>query len=173
MTRSAYVAAFAREEDLLAAVAAVRRRQWPILEAYTPYPVHGLDAAMGLRPSQLGKVCFLFGLLGVAVALGFQYWSTAIDWPLNVGGQPWNSWPAFLPVTFETMVLFAGLGLFLAWLLRCGLLPGTQSWSPGCGETDDRFVLVLGEQPGPDADPSEIQQLLEDCGATAVESRAP
>jgi hypothetical protein len=166
-----YIADFAREEELLAAVAIVRRRQWPVLEAYTPYPVHGLDAAMGLRPSKLGKVCFLWGLLGVAVAVGFQYWSTAINWPLNVGGQPWNSWPAFLPVAFETMVLFAGLGLFLSLLVRCGLAPGNRSWSPGRGETDNRFVLVLGEQPGLAVDTTHLQQLLEDCGATSVESR--
>jgi hypothetical protein len=169
MTRHATVAAFEREEDLLAAVAAARRRHWPVLEAYTPYPVHGLDAALGFRRSQLGKVCFLFGLLGVAGALGFQYWSTAVSWPINVGGQPWNSWPAFLPVTFETMVLFAGLGLFLAFLVRCGLYPGRLSWAPGQGETDDRFVLVIGE--GPAAGAAEVGQVLEDCGAATVESR--
>jgi molybdopterin-containing oxidoreductase family membrane subunit len=171
MTRKVYVAGFTQEADLLRVVVAARRQHWPVLEAYTPYAVHGLDKAMGLQRSQLGKACFAFGLLGVLVALGFQFWSTAIDWPLNVGGQPWNSLPAFLPVTFETMVLFAGLGLVLTLFLRGRLYPGKQSWSPGLRETNDRFVLVFGEQAGPASDKAELQQLLEDCGVSSVETR--
>ena len=169
MTR-VYIADFARQEDLLEAVAAARRWQWPLLEAYTPYPVHGLGAAMGLRPSRLGKACFLFGLFGVALALGFQFWSTAGDWPLNVGGQPWNSLPAFLPVTFETMVLCAGLGLVGTWLFRSRLYPGSPNWLPGRGETDDRFVLVFGE-PGPAGDAAEFRLFLGEHLATTLEAR--
>jgi hypothetical protein len=171
MTPKTYIAGFARAEDLLHAVAVARNQNWPVLEAYTPYAVHGLDAAMGLRRSHLGKACFVFGLLGVAVAIGFQYWSTAIDWPLNVGGQPWNSLPAFLPVTFETMVLFAGLGLVLTWLLRCQLYPGQQSGSPGRGETNDRFILVLGDRPGGATSETELHHLLKNCNVTSLETR--
>jgi hypothetical protein len=170
MTQTVYLAAFAREEDLLRAVAAVRQRGWPVLDAHTPYAVHGLDVALGFRRSQLGKVCFLFGLLGTILALGFQFWSTGRDWPLNVGGQPWNSLPAFVPVTFEVMVLCAGLGLVLTWLLRCNLYPGKQPWLPAGGETDDCFVLVLGDA-GPAADPAEFRRLLEDHRALSVEER--
>jgi hypothetical protein len=165
-----YVAAFEREDDLLEGIAAARASRWPLVEAYTPYPVHGLDAAMGHRPSNLGKVCFAFGLAGVLAALAFQFWSTAGDWPLNVGGQPWNSLPAFLPVTFETMVLCAGLGLVATWLVRCGLYPGGKTWMPGRGETDDRFVLVLGE-PGPDADPAGFRRVLGARFAATLEER--
>jgi hypothetical protein len=165
-----YVAGFATEEDLLGAIAAARERDWPPLEAFTPYPVHGLDAALGLRPSRLGKVCFLFGLSGVVLALAFQFWSTARDWPLNVGGQPWNSLPAFLPVTFETMVLCAGLGMVATWLWRCRLYPGSPNRLPGRGETNDRFVLVLGE-PGPAADAGEFRQMLRDEWATTLEEQ--
>jgi hypothetical protein len=165
-----YIAAFTREEDLLEAVAAAQRAQWPVIETYTPYPVHGLGAAMGLRPSQLGKACFLFGLFGVALAFGFQFWSTASDWPLNIGGQPWNSLPAFVPIAFETMVLCAGLGLVGTWLLRCSLYPGSNLWLPRRGETDDRFVLVLGE-PGADADASEFRRILREQMTTNLEER--
>jgi hypothetical protein len=165
-----YVASFAREDDLLGAVAAARDCDWQPLEAYTPYPVHGLDAAIGLRPSQLGKVCFLFGLSGVALALAFQFWSTARDWALNVGGQPWNSLPAFLPVTFETMVLFAGLGLVGTWLLVCRLYPGSPNWRPGRGETDDRFVLVLG-QPAAATDVEGFGRFLREELETTLEER--
>jgi hypothetical protein len=165
-----YVAAFSREHDLLDAIATARQCQWLPEEAYTPYPVHGLGEALGLRPSRLGKVCFLFGLAGVTLALVFQYWSTTQNWPLNVGGQPWDSLPAFLPVTFETMVLLAGLGMVATWLVRCQLYPGSPNWLPGCGETDDRFVLVWGE-PSRSAEAAELRRLLYEDLATTLEER--
>jgi hypothetical protein len=172
MNHRVYVAGFAGEKDLLRAVAAVRERDWPIVEAYTPYPVHGLDEALGWPRSRLSVACFVFGLLGVVLALSCQVWTTAWDWPLNVGGQPWNSLPAFVPVTFEAMVLCAGLGLVLVWLLRCGLYPGKKPESLLLGETDNRFVLVLGE-PGPGADMAEadVMGLLRDCGAVHLEEQ--
>jgi hypothetical protein len=170
MSQRVYVAAFAREHDLLRAVAAVRQRRWPIVEAYTPIPVHGLGEALGLPRSRLSAACFWCGLLGSVLALGAQFWTTAWDWPLNVGGQPWNSLPAFVPVTFEAMVLCAGLGLVFAWLLRCHLYPGKQPRVPLSGATDDRFVLVLA-QPGPGVPTTEIRTLLVDNGATALEER--
>jgi hypothetical protein len=170
MSQRVYVAAFAAEGDLLRAVAAVRMRDWPVVEAYTPYPVHGLDQALGRRRSRLPAACFVCGLLGVALALGFQFWATARDWPLNVGGQPWNSLPAFVPVTFEAMVLFAGLGLVLAWLVRCGLYPGKKPALLLQGETDDRFVLVIGEV-SPAAPAADVRGLLQSHQAVSVEER--
>jgi hypothetical protein len=170
MSARVFIAAFAGENDLLQAVAAIRERNWPIVEAYTPYPVHGLDRAMGLPASRLSVVCFTCGLMGVLLALGCQFWITAWDWPLNVGGQPWNSLPAFVPVTFEMMVLFGGVGLFVAWLVRCGLYPGKQPDSLLQGETDDRFVLVLAEPPL-GADTAGVQNLLRDRWAVTLEER--
>jgi hypothetical protein len=164
------IAGFARHEDLLQAIAAVRERGWPIVEAYTPYAVHGLDRALGLPRSWLSVACFVGGLLGVALALWFQFWTTAWSWPLNVGGQPWNSLAAFVPVTFETMVLFAGLTLFLAWLVRCGLYPGKRPALVLPEQTDNRFVLVL-QEPGTDAEVEEVCQLLEESRAVCIEER--
>jgi hypothetical protein len=164
------LASFAGEHDLLGAVAAVRKQDWPVVEAFTPYAVHGLDAALGYRRTRLAVACFVSGLLGVALALGFQFWSTTRSWPLNVGGQPWNSLPAFVPVTFEAMVLCAGLGLVLAWLVRSRLYPGKKPFLPRLGETDDRFVLVLGEfLPAEDTD--NVRRLLQERGAVTVEER--
>ncbi len=163
-----YFASFASDTDLLGAVVAVRKRDWPVVEAFTPCAVHGLDRALGLRRSRLSAACFFCGLAGVSLALVFQYWTTARDWPLNVGGQPWNSLPAFVPVAFETMVLFAGLGLVLAWLLRCELYPGKKPALPGRGETDDRFVLVLGG-PGLPAELAEVRDLLSQYRVLSLE----
>src|SRR5262245_34939468 len=89
------IGTFATDHDLLAATGAARERGYAIVDAYAPYPVHGLDEAMGLKPSRLGLICFACGALGVVSALALQYWTLAIDWPINVGGRPFNSWPAF------------------------------------------------------------------------------
>jgi hypothetical protein len=164
------VAAFAGEADLLRAVAGARKRGWPVVEVYSPYAVHELDRALGLPRSRLAAACFFCGLFGVGLALAFQFWATAWNWPLNVGGQPWNSLPAFVPVTFETMVLCGGLGMVLAWLVRCRLFPGKTPRLPALGETDDRFVLVLGDCQSL-GDGAEIQNFLQDHRAVSVEHR--
>jgi hypothetical protein len=164
------IAGFADETDLFEAVAAVRQRGWPIVEAYTPYPVHGLDRALGWPRSRLAVACFFCGLFGLALALAFQFWATAWDWPLNVGGQPWNSLPAFVPVTFEAMVLFAGLGLVCAWLVVSRLYPGKKAPVALPGQTDNRFVLVLGEA-SLGAGTDEVRDLLQRHRAVCLEER--
>jgi molybdopterin-containing oxidoreductase family membrane subunit len=137
------VASFAKEEDLLEAVRAVQKRAWHIVDVYTPYPVHGLEEALGWRRSWLPAACLLGGATGAGLAMWFQFWASAQDWPINVGGRPWNSLPAFVPAAFESMVLFAGFGLVAALLLRCGLYPGKKARTPLNGVTDDRFVLAV------------------------------
>ena len=142
---------FVRPGDLLAATTAVREAGYRIIDAYTPFAVHGLDRAMGLRPSRLTWVCFFCGMVGCAFMTWFQYWTSAVDWPINVGGKPWNSWPAFVPVAFEGAILFAGLGVVAALFIRSGLRPGKSTKLAAEGVTDDRFVLVIegsqGERP--------------------------
>ncbi|MHC4408756.1 MAG: DUF3341 domain-containing protein [Planctomycetota bacterium] len=158
---------FVHESDLLKATTAVREAGYRIIDAYTPFAVHGLDRAMGLRPSRLTWVCFLFGLLGAVFMTWFQYWTSAVDWPINVGGKPWNSWPAFVPVVFEGAVLFGGLGVVATLFARCGLFPGRKSNLASEGVTNDRFVLaVAGSQAsGPF---SELGDLLRANGAVEV-----
>lgn len=171
MSRRMILASFAQEDDLIAAVQAVRQRGWDIADVYTPYAVHGLDPVLGWRRSRLPVACFLCGAIGVALALWFQFWTTAWDWPLNVGGRPWNSLPAFVPATFEIMVLLAGCGVVFAWLFRSRLYPGKKALLPLAGLTDDRFVVVLRD-PGPDAASETIKQFFHDCHAVSLEERA-
>jgi mono/diheme cytochrome c family protein len=154
-----FLGIFADEEGLVGATEAVRAKGLRIFDIFTPYPVHGLDEAMGLLPSRLGRVCFGFGVLGVALAFAMQYWTSAVDWPINVGGRPWNSWPAFVPVAFEVMVLLASFGVVFAFLAAARLFPGRKSLSPAAGVTDDRFVLVL-EETDAAFDAREVQALL-------------
>jgi hypothetical protein len=158
-------ATFEKENDLLQAAAATKQAGWQIVDVYSPYPIHEAFHVMGLKRSRLPVAAFVFGALGVGFALWFQFWTSAIDWPLNVGGRPWNSLPAFVPVTFEMLVLCAGLGVVFTWLLVSRLYPGkTAVVSPGV--TDDRFVLEVQARGG--QDPEAVRQLLRECHACAV-----
>lgn len=138
-----YAAAFFdNENDLKASAAEARLRGFEIHDVFTPYPVHGMDLAVGLEPSRLGWIAFLAGGLGLLSAVILQVWTSAYDWPLNVGGKPFNSFPLFVPVMFELTVLFSGLisigVLFM--LNRLWIFSKKQVFER---VTDDRFVLVL------------------------------
>ncbi len=170
MSRRVVVGVFAEEGGLLGVTRAARAQGLKVIDAYTPYPVHGLDSAMGLRPSRLPWVCFLAAIAGAALKLWFEFWTTMVDWPLNVGGKPWNSLPAFVPVTFEVMVLSAGLTTVFAFLVLARLWPGKRPVLVSHGITDDRFVLVL-EESNAQFDLDRVRKLLEKFGAVRVEER--
>ncbi|NOY06433.1 MAG: DUF3341 domain-containing protein [Chlorobi bacterium] len=143
MDRPFIIGVFTNEHDILGAVKETRSSGYDIYDVFTPYAVHGLDEAMGLKPSRLTYVCFLFALLGLLTAIITQFWIGSIDWPLNVGGKPFNSLPAYLPVAFELTVLFGGLGVVFVMLLRSRLYPGKKELSFHPRVSDDRFVLVI------------------------------
>ncbi len=138
-----YAAAFFDNEmDLMAIAAEARLRGFEIQDVFTPYPVHGMDRAVGLGRSRLGWIAFVAGVLGLISAIILQVWTSAYDWPLNVGGKPFNSFPLFVPVMFELTVLFSGLisigVLFM--LNRLWIFSKKEIFER---VTDDRFVLVL------------------------------
>lgn len=164
MSRKMIVAGFADERALRRAVRAARDRGWTIADAYAPYAVEGLEQLLGWRRSRLAAACFVCGLGGAALALWFQFWATTRSWPLNVGGRPWNSLPAFVPVVFESMVLLGGFGLVFAFLVRCRLYPGKQAEVPLSGLTDDRFALVV-DASASTATIEQVRQVFEDLGA--------
>ena len=170
MSSRVFIATFEDDEDIRLAAIAARREGIEIVDIYAPYAVHGLDAAMGLSPSRLPLVTFGLGLLGAVFILGFQYWTSALDWAINVGGRPWNSLPAFVPVTFEIMVLFAGIGTVLTFIIVSGLRPWRSSNLPVARVTDDRFGLLLR---APMAGPNRVrvEEILEPFHVLAVEER--
>jgi hypothetical protein len=146
MSRRLFVAYFEDERDIVEATKAVRAEGHEIRDVYTPFAVHGLDKAMGLKPSRLPLVCLIFGLLGATAKLWFQVWTSAFNWPVNIGGKPLASIPAFVPVTFEITVLFAGLGTVGAFLLISRLRPGRKPAASYERATNDGFVLVIVER---------------------------
>ncbi len=171
MSGRVMVGVFLDETDILTVTREVRKRGYTILDIYAPYAVHGLDQAMGLQPSRLPWVCFLLGLAGAVAKVWFEYWTTASDWPVNVGGKPWNSLPAFVPITFEVMVLFAGVSTVIAFFIVSRLFPGRPSNTVLPGVTSDRFALVL-EETDAAFEPVQVRRLLEQHGAVEVIERA-
>jgi hypothetical protein len=115
------MAEFDHPEELVTAAERARKAGYRKMDAYTPFPVHGLDEAMGLGRTWLPLVVLIGGIIGGLTGYALQYWISAIDYPLNVGGRPYNSWPAFIPVTFELTVLFAAFAAVLGMLGLNGL----------------------------------------------------
>jgi len=171
VSRRVVVAAFDEEHALLGAVRAVRAAGQPVLDVFGPHPVHGLDDALGLRPSRLPWACLAFGLLGLAGGFALEAWTSAVDWPLDVGGKPLLSWPAFVPVAFELTVLFAGLGSVATFFLvqrRSGRPPGLPGVRPRW--LDDRFALVVGATDATFDAEALARELEAHHGAVAVEA---
>jgi hypothetical protein len=158
---------FTQEKDILEVTRACRERGYEIVDVYAPYPVHGLDRAMGLKPSRITWLTFALGALGATSMLAFQIWTSAVSWPANIGGKPLNSAPAFIPVTFEAAVLAAGLGTVFVLLLRSRLFPWSKPNLVHPRVTDDRFVLAI-RQTDADLDPGMAVRLLREHGALDV-----
>jgi hypothetical protein len=163
MSAPVLIGYFDSEEKVLDATRAAREAGYALHDVYTPYAVHGLDDAMGLKPSRLTWVCFGAGLLGCTAALSLQYYTSVVSWPLNVGGKPFNSFPAFIPVSFELTVLFAALFTVAAFLARTKLFPGNKRQAlPRV--TDDRFALALEPREAP-AEVAAAEDMLRRHGA--------
>ena len=145
MSRRLLVSVFGSEHDIVGATNSAREQGYEIVDTYTPFAVHGLDTAQGVKPTRLAFICFGLGLTGALAKLGFQIWTSAWDWPVNVGGKPLISIPAFVPVTFEVMVLFAGVGTVLAFLIRSQLFPGKKPKVVYECATNDKFILVMAQ----------------------------
>lgn len=165
------LAEFSDPAAIYGACARVHEAGFTRWDAHTPFPVHGLDKAMGLPPSKLPWLVFVAGMLGASGGMTLQWWTSAVDYPLVIAAKPYFSWPAFIPVTFELGVLFAALGSFLG-MLHFTRLP--TLYHPlfrserFAGVSDDRFFVSI-EAADPKFEPEETQALLRDAGATHVE----
>lgn len=139
-------AAFEGPKELLAAVKRVHLAGYRKFDVHTPFPVHGMDEAMGLKRSKLGWIVFLCGAFGLVFAMAMQWYANAFDYPLIKQGKPYFAWQAFIPVTFELMVLFAAFGAVFGMIalngLPCWYHPTLKS--DGLAKlADDGFYLVI------------------------------
>lgn len=167
-TNTFVIATFSNPDELLHAVKAVRAEDFRVYDVYSPFPIHGMDEAMGVRHSRLPWVTFLAGLTGLTCALILQFYTNIWDWPVNVGGKPDNSTLAFVPVCFELTVLIGGLSTVAALFFRAQLFPGKRERLAIEGVTNNKFALVLRKRTG---DIKRAIAILEDSGADNVEQK--
>ena len=168
----AVVGLFGSAQELLHAIPQVRARKLGRVEAYTPYPVHGIDAALDLRRSPLAGMVLAAGMIGAITALFFQWWMTAVDYPIVVGGKALFSWQAFVPIMFEVTVLFATFTAGLGMLFLMNRLPffghPLLASKAIAAVTRDKFGLAI-EAVGDAIDVEAAKTALAAAGATALE----
>ena len=149
----------------------IRDKGFQNWDAMTPFPVHGLENAMGLKPSKLPWVVLLMGSAGAISMLLFVYWIAVVELPLNIGGKPLFSLPAFIPVIFEITILFSALtavfGMFVFNKMPTYNHPVFQS-KRFERVTDDRFFILI-ETKDPLFDRQQTKAFLEETGAVHLE----
>lgn len=121
MTDWGVMAEFANEDTLLAAAREVRAAGYRHVEAYSPFPVEGLAEVLGRERNAVSAITFAGGLFGGVGGFFLQWYTAVVDYPVNIAGRPFNSWPMFIPITFETAVLGAAFAAVGAMLFGCGL----------------------------------------------------
>jgi hypothetical protein len=159
------------EGDLLHAVKAAKKAHLDIMDVFTPFPVHGLDPALGLAESRLHIAGFIYGMTGTLTAFGFMTWVFTRDWPIIFGGKPYWSVPAFIPVTFELTVLFAAIGMVVTFYTICGLGPGVTNPTLHDRITDDKFCLAFQTNGMTGDEISNLKQFLSSSGASEIHTK--
>ncbi|MGH9326317.1 MAG: DUF3341 domain-containing protein [Terriglobia bacterium] len=115
------MAEFDNTKDLLEAAHRARAAGYRQVDAFSPLPVEGLSEAVGFPRTSLPLITFIGGLIGCCGGFFLQYYPNAMGYPLDIGGKPFDSWPAFIPITFELTILFAALFCFFGLIIQCGL----------------------------------------------------
>jgi len=151
---------FDDEEPMLEAVHKINENNEQILDVLTPFPVHGLDKALGMKRTRIPFAGFFCGLLGGLTGFLFQAWVFTVDYPLVFGGKPYLSAPSFIPVTFELTVLFTALGIVAALLIKSGLRPVRKFEPLNDRITDDRFVILVGAEENIESMRKNLQSML-------------
>lgn len=168
MSSKVIQAMYTDDDVLMSAVKKVRQENHHIEEVYTPFPVHGLDKAMGLAPTRLAITAFMYGCVGLSVAITMMYFIMIKDWPQNIGGKPSFSFlenmPAFVPIMFEMTVFFAAHLMVITFYLRSRLWPFKEAENPDPRTTDDHFLMEVAVH----GDVEELKALLEETGATEI-----
>ena len=168
---SKVIHAYYNDDDVLMhAVKKVRAAKHHIEEVYCPFPVHGLDKAMGLAPTRIAMTSFMYGCLGLIVSIVMMNYIMNVDWPQDIGGKPSFSYienmPAFVPIMFEMTVFFAAHLMVITFYLRSRIWPFKKAENPDPRTTDDHFVMEIDVH----GNEKELMDLLRETGAVSVNS---
>jgi hypothetical protein len=135
------------DDKLLDAVKIIKAANYEIEEVFTPFPVHGLDKAMGLKETRLAITAFIYGCIGFCFAIWMMNHIMILDWPQNIGGKPSFSYienmPSFVPIMFELTVFFSAHLMVITFYLRSKLWPFKKAENPIPETTDDKFLIVI------------------------------
>ena len=169
MTSNRFIHALYDDDDtLLKAVKNIRSENYHIDEVYTPFPVHGLDKALGLDETRISIMAFIYGCLGLIIAVVMMNFIMIQDWPQNIGGKPSFSYienmPAFVPIMFELTVFFAAHLMVITFYLRSRMWPFKNAENPDPRTTDDHFLMEI---PVHDNE-KQLKTLLTKTGAVEV-----
>ena len=161
-------ALYTDDDILLQAVKKVREERYYIEEVFTPFPVHGLDKAMGLADTRIAITSFIYGLIGLTVSIVMMNYIMIEDWPQDIGGKPSFSYienmPAFVPVMFELTVFFAAHLMVITFYMRSRLWPFKKAENPNPLTTDDKFLVEIELQDNE----KELTSLLKKSGAIDI-----
>lgn len=169
MSTVAIHAIYDDEEPLLAAAHELRSQGIRVKDVFSPFPIHGLDAAIDVPRTWIAITAFIYGLTGASLATLMMWYMMISDWPTDIGGKPSMAYfmnvPAFIPITFESTVLCAGHGMVITYYLRCWMLPGVKAKNPDPRTTDDKFLMIVETK---EENKSKIESLLKNGGATEI-----
>ncbi|WP_431132465.1 DUF3341 domain-containing protein [Psychroserpens mesophilus] len=161
-------AIYTDDDVLMNAVKKVKAERHHIEEIYTPFPVHGLDKAMGLAPTRIAIASFIYGCIGLTVAIVMMNFIMIEDWPQNIGGKPSFSYienmPAFVPIMFELTVFFAAHLMVITFYLRSRMWPFKKAENPDPRTTDDHFLMEVAVH----GNENELSELLKETGAVEI-----
>ena len=156
------------DDILMDAVKKVKAARYHIDEVFTPFPVHGLDKAMGLAPTRLAITSFLYGITGLALAIWMTNYMMIADWPQDIGGKPNFSWfvnmPAFVPIMFELTVFFAAHLMVITFYMRSRIWPFKAAENPDPRTTDYHFLMEISVGDNE----KELTSLLKKTGAVEI-----
>jgi hypothetical protein len=147
MSRKILQAIFDDDDVLLSAVKDLRAADYHIEEIFTPFPVHGLEKAVGIPNTRIAITAFIYGLIGLSFAVWMMNYMMIADWPQNIGGKPSFSFaenmPAFVPIMFELTVFFAAHLMVITFYMRSKLWPFKKAENPDLRTTDDHFMIEI------------------------------
>jgi hypothetical protein len=168
MSNKVIYAIYNDDDILMNAVKKTRAAHHHIEEVFTPFPVHGLDKAMGLAPTRLAICAFLYGCVGISVATTMMSYIMIHDWPQDIGGKPSFSFiqnmPSFVPIMFEMTVFFAAHLMVITFYMRSRLWPFKEAENPDVRTTDDHFLMEVAVNDNE----AELVSFFEGTGAVEV-----
>jgi hypothetical protein len=165
---------FNDDEVVMNAIHSLRGKGVRVKDVISPFPIHGIEEALGLKRTRISICCFIYGMLGCSLALLMMWYMNIFDWPMDIGGKPsfalYKNLPAFIPVTFESTVLCAAHGMVITFYLRSKLLPGVEPTIFHHRQADDHFVMTVQVKDGQSEE--EVRTMMKQAGAISFNTNS-